>query len=379
MRKASALLVALTLMGTAVNPASGVTKASVVSTAFRNLLNSISEAEVKLEQEYESQVDVLDSVLATATNVAETTYNLDLSNAITTYEPQKILANQKAQAAKTAFESNNQVRLTTGFFENNDRLNNVLDCLPPRQTEVLKMLKRYCAKVEGIPVFGEYGYGGEDWQKNDVTTIALRNADDKYVAIGIEKGYIIPFNLAIFDSSRIEYKQALAEIDRLTSLSGKARAAAASKRDSSIALAKNTRETSLTDLNEEFESGKNNLRVKEATANLALLATKRASKDPNFDTAFVIAYKFEYNRQKIGAIADAAWTGEWTYRTIDSIIKVNKLAALGDFIAAKYSKNQAIAFNSAIGNAFTNEPDFRANLKVLIETYKQATKIILKI
>ena len=143
--------------------------------------------------------------------------------------------------------------LTTGFFENNDRLNNVLDCLPPRQTEVLKILKRYCAKVEGIPVFGEYGYGGEDWQKNDVTTIALRNADDKYVAIGIEKGYIIPFNLAVFDSSRIEYKQALAEIDRLTSLSGKARAAAATKRDSSIALAKSTRETSLTNLNEEFE------------------------------------------------------------------------------------------------------------------------------
>jgi hypothetical protein len=39
---------------------------------------------------------------------------------------------------------------------------------------------------------------------------------------------------------------------------------------------------------------------------LALLAAKRASKDPsNFDSAFVVAYKFEYNREMVNEIADA--------------------------------------------------------------------------
>jgi len=111
---------------------------------------------------------------------------------------------------------------------------------------------------------------------------------------------------------------------------------------------------------------------------LALLAAKRASKDSNFDSAFVIAYKFEYNRKMVGQIADEAWTGEWTFRTIDSIIKVNKLAVSGDAIAASYSRSQAAAFNSAVGNAFTNEPDFRASLKVLTSIYKKSTNTTLK-
>ena len=120
------------------------------------------------------------------------------------------------------------------------------------------------------------------------------------------------------------------------------------------------------------------MEAKETAARLALLAAKRSSKDSNFDAAFVIAYKFEYNRQMVGAIADAAWTGEWTFRTIDTIVKVNKLAAVGDSIGRKYSKTQAAAFNSAVGNAFTNEPDFRGALKVLTAIYKKTTKVTLK-
>lgn len=80
----------------------------------------------------------------------------------------------------------------------------------------------------------------------------------------------------------------------------------------------------------------------------------------------------------VNEIADAAWTGDWTYRTIDSILKVNRLAVTGDSIVSKYSKSSAMAFNSAVGNAFTNEPEFRAALKVLTSIYKQTTKTTLK-
>ena len=144
-------------------------------------------------------------------------------------------------------------------------------------------------------------------------------------------------------------------------------------------LAKAARASALSDLDQEYESAKAQLEAQAKAAELAVLAAKRAAKDPNFDTAFVIAYKFEYNRQMVGEIADAAWTGDWTFRTIDSIIKVNRLAVNGDSIGLKYSKSAASSFNAAVGNAFTNEPDFRAALKVLTATYKQATKVSLKL
>jgi hypothetical protein len=379
MRKVSTLALVLALSITGLAPASAATKAQTVTAAFKTLLNTTGDSLDALEQKYESEIDALDSALAASTKLADDTYSQDLLAATNLYAPQIAAANKKAEDAKTSYEANNKVRLTTGFFGGDaDRLNWALDCLPARVTAVGKILKRYCGAVEGIPTFGEMGYGGEDWQPGDVTTIALRNADDKYVAIGIERGYILPVNLLVFDTSRITYKQGLTDAANLTTLNGKARSAAKDKRDKAVAAAAALRESALADLDEDYEIAKAELEAKETAASLALLAAKRASKDPNFDAAFVIAYKFEYNRQMVGEIADAAWTGDWTYRTIDSIIKVNKLAITGDAIGSKYSRSAASAFNSAVGNAFTNEPDFRAALKVLTAIYKQTTKTTLK-
>ena len=380
MRKVPALAIALTIALVGISPASAATKATTVTAAFKNLLNATGESLDSLEQKYETDIDALDATLMAATQSADDTYNKDLLAATNLYAPQIAAANKKAEDAKSSYESNNKVRLTTGFFGvDAERLNGALDCLPPKDYFAGQLLKRYCAQVAGIPTFGTTGYGGEDWQSGDITTIALRNAEDKYVAIGIERGYIIPLNLLVFDTSRIGYKQALAESANLTALNGKARASAKEKRDKAVAVAISARETALGILDDAYEGAKAQLEAQETAANLALLASKRASKDAaNFDSAFVIAYKFEYNRKMVGEIADAAWTGEWTFRTIDTIIEVNKLAAAGDSIGRTYSKSKAVAFNSAVGNAFTNEPDFRAALKVLTAIYKKTTKVTLK-
>ena len=380
MRTRIAMALSIALIGLSSVPAHAATKPSVVTAAFKNLLSVTENSMDQLEQKYESEVDVLDATLVAATKSADDTYTQDLLAATNLYAPQITAANKKADDAKATYEANNKVRLTTGFFGGDaDRLNWALDCLPARAYFAGKMLKRYCGTVAGIPVFPESGYGYEDWQPGDITTIALRNADDKYVAIGIERAYIVPINLLAFDTSRIGYKQALADSASLTSLNGKARAAAQTKRDNAVTLATNSRENALADLDDAYETAKAQLEAREVAANLALLAAKRASKDPsNFDSAFVVAYKFEYNREMVNEIADAAWTGDWTYRTIDSIFKVNRLAVTGDSIASRYSKSSASAFNSAVGNAFTNEPDFRAALKVLTSIYKKSTNTTLK-
>ena len=373
----SILLVALFV---GMSPVEAATKATTVTAAFKTLLNTTSDSLDALEQKYEADIDTLDATLVAATKSADDTYNQDLLAATNLYAPQITAANKKADDAKASYEANNKVRLTTGFFGGDaDRLSWALDCLPPKDYFAGKLLKRTCGAVDGIPTFGTTGYGGEDWQPGEITTIALRNAEDKYVAIGIERGYIVPLNLLVFDTSRIGYKQALAESANLTALNGKARVSAKDKRDKAVAIATASREAALSNLDDAYEIAKSQLEAQETAANLALLAAKRASKDAsNFDTAFVVAYKFEYNRQLVGEIADAAWTGEWTFRTIDSIIKVNKLAATGDAIGSKYSRSSAAAFNSAVGNAFTNEPDFRAALKVLIATYKKTTNTTLR-
>lgn len=380
MRKITTLAIIFTLFLAGLTSASAATKATTVTAAFKSLLNETGDYLDSLEQKYETDIDALDATLVAATQSADDTYNKDLLAATTLYAPQITAATKKIEDAKSSYESNNKVRLTTGFFGvDAERLNGALDCLPPKDYFAGQLLKRYCAQVDGIPTFGTTGYGGEDWQAGDITTIALRNADDKYVAIGIERGYIVPLNLIVFDTSRIGYKQALAESANLTALNGKARVSAKEKRDKAVAVAISARETALRILDETYEGAKAQLEAQETAAGLALLAARRASKDAtNFDSAFVIAYKFEYNRKKIGEIADTAWTGEWTFRTIDSIIKVNKLAATGDLIGSKYSKSKAAAFNSAVGNAFTNEPEFRATLKVVTAQYKKATKVNLK-
>jgi hypothetical protein len=350
------IVISLILSGTS---ASAAPKATAVAAAFKNLLTEASNSLDSLEQKYETDIDNLDATLVTATKSADDVYNKDLLTATNLYAPQITASNKRVEDSKLSYESNNKVKLTTGFFGGDaDRLNWALDCLPPKDYFAGKLLKRYCATVDGIPTFGTMGFGGEDWQPGDITTIALRNAEDKYVAIGIERGYIVPLNLQIFDASRIAYKQGLAESANLVALNGKARVSALEKRDKAVAAAKAIREAAISKIDDAYVRAKAQFEAQESASNLALLATKRASKDStNFDAAFVIAYKFEYNRQMVNEIADAAWTGDWTFRTIDSIFKVNKLAVTGDIIGSRYSTKAANAFNSAVGNAFTNEPE----------------------
>jgi hypothetical protein len=370
------IVISLVLSGTS---ASAAPKAITVATAFKNLLTATSNSLDSLEQKYEADIDALDAALVAATKSADDTYDQELLAATNLYAPLIAAANKNADFWKSQYEANNKVLLTTGFFGENDRLNWALDCLPPKDYFAGKLLKRYCGAVDGIPTFGTTGYGGEDWQKGDITTIALRNAEDKYVAIGIEKGYIVPLNLILFDTGRVGYKRAIADSANQTALNGKARVSAKEKRDKAVATATSLRQAALSDLDDAYEIAKAQLEAQETASNLALLAAKRASKDStNFDAAFVIAYKFEYNRQMVNEIADAAWTGDWTFRTIDSIFKVNKLAVTGDAIGSRYTTKAASAFNAAVGNAFTNEPDFRAALKVVTATYRQATKVSLK-
>lgn len=387
MRKAPALALVLALAVTGLSPASAATKAQTVTAAFKTLLNTTGDSLEGLEQKYESDIDALDAALSAATKAADATLDQELQAATALYAPQIAAANKKAEDAKLVFLANNKLTIQRSLFNSmdKDRVWQYFICPKPRTNEAGWLIaKRYCLNDYGYDRFGDQNkvtgmtIGGEDWQPGDQAEVSYENSSKSYIMDAIAYGWLTPVNLSLWDSSRITVKTETANANDLTLQNGKARTAAQNKRDNAVTQATKAREAALADLDEAYETAKAELEAKETAANLALLAAKRASKDSNFDAAFVIAYKFEYNRQMVGQIADAAWTGDWTYRTIDSIIKVNKLAVTGDSIGAKYSKSAASAFNSAVGNAFTNEPDFRAALKVLTAIYKQTTKTTLK-
>jgi hypothetical protein len=375
------ILLTLGLVVSLAPNAQAATNPKAVTAAFTKVLSATDNSLEALELKYEADVDALDAALALSTKAADTTYDNDLLTATNLYAPQITAANKKVADSLTQFNASNKVKVGPGGGHfGGTNLANKLDCLIDAKT--LKKLKNYCSENLKEPVPGTGTYNGEvwgDWNPGDITTIQIFNSGDSLVQSGIAAGHIIPLDLLGFDSSRIAHKQALADVANLTASNGKARVSAQEKRDRAVALATDFRESALADLDEAYEVAQAQLEAQETAAKLALLATKRASRDvASFDSAFVVAYKFEYNRQMVNEIADAAWTGDWTFRTIDSILKVNRLAATGDAIASRYTRSAATSFNASIGNAFTNEPAFRASLKVLTATYKKTTNTTLK-
>jgi len=392
MRKVAILIASALCFSTFVSPASAVTKATTVTTAFKKMALTASESLGSLELKYESDIDLLDQALLEASRLADANYDQDLLSATNTFAPQIASANIRLESAKELFGSNSKLTIFQGLFtyQNADRIYSLLICPDstlPNGPDWMEIAKRYCTNVNNKPRPGDIStktnskntVGGEDWQAKDVASIQYINADNQYLQFAITNGWLVPLNPLVFDSSRIAIKTETANISSLIQQNGKARTAALEKRDKAVSLATKARQDSIELIDNAFNKAKANLENQELAANLALTAAKRAAKDPTiFDTAFVIAYKFDYNQRKLDEIADAAWTGDWTYRTIDSIIKVNKLAILGDGVSKKYTLKAAKAFNEKVGNAFTNEVDFRSALKFVVATYKQTTKVSLK-
>lgn len=393
MRKTLVTLLVTLLCVSFITPAQAAPKASLVSTAFKTLLNTTVDSMDALDQKYEADVDILDEALFAATKLANAVLAQEIQAATDLYSPQITAANQRLEAAKTLFKNNSDLRIQQSLFswQNADRVYSHLICPEttlPAGAGWMEIAKRYCSNVNNLPRPGDIStkttskntIGGEDWQPNEIAKIALVSADNKDVLFAVSNGWLVPVNPSLFDSSRLSILTENGNVADLTQKNGKARLAAEAKNQKAIEAANKVRSDALADLDEAYENAKAQLEAQETAANLALLATKRASKDLKvFDSAFAVAYKFEYNRLMVGEIADAAWTGEWTFRTIDSIIKVNRLAVNGDAIASRYSMSSAKAFNNVVGNAFTNEPEFRSALKVLTAVYKKTTKVSLKV
>jgi hypothetical protein len=296
----------------------------VVSAAFNKVLLATSNSLEALELKYEADVDALDATLAEATKAADAVLDQELQAATALYAPQIAAANKKAEEAKIVFLANNKLTIKQSLFNSmdKDRVWQYFICPDttlPNGAGWMEIAKRYCVNDNKKPRPGDIStkttsrntIGGEDWQTGDVAEISYENSSKPNILDAIAYGWVVPVNPSLFDSSRLAVQAETAKANDFVLQNGKARTSAQQKRDRAVALATSTRESALADLDEAYEVAKSQLEAQETAANLALLATKRASRDAaSFDAAFVVAYKFEYNRQMVNEIADAAWTGE---------------------------------------------------------------------
>lgn len=349
--------------------------------AFNTVLSASTDSLDALDAKYQAALDALDASLTAATNAADKKLQEDLASATALYAPQIASANKTISDAKVQYLTVNQVKIINPAFGELDRINWALQCPDtrlPNGPTWLEIAKRYCANDGGYPRPGDKStkgaigstVGGEDWQPGDVTTISIASADDKYVQLGIAAGVIAMVNQAGFDAVRLSISSATRNVADLTTKYGNARTDSQSKRDNSVAAAKQLRDSSADSITKEYELAKEKIQAQIDSSQAGLLAAQRASKDgANFDKAFTVAYQFEFNRTQLSDLADTPWSGVTTFKAIDSLIKVTRLSIQADAIANKYSTKTALAFNNALGNAFVNDVDFRASLKLAIAIY----------
>jgi hypothetical protein len=370
-----------------------------VNKIFQALLTDGNDALDALEAEFEKNIDSLDAVLLAVTQSAEVTSLNEILAATTLYTPQIAASTKKIDDAKLNFPNVAKVKVLSGRIPDDkiDRsIDRYMECgetrLVPNGQGGQEYAKENCSDRPN-PQVGKKSTKSTDigatvaregWSRGDLTSLTLNIITS---CIGIENcngtaaldnaiaaNAIELLTPTEFETTRSTLKIETINLANLNTKYGEARKKAEATRSETVARATSARQSQLDDLTEIYQDKKDALEIQASIAEDAVAAAKRASKNPEiFDKAFTVAYKFEYNRRMLSELADTEWSGTWTYRTINSLAKIARLADTADSIAAKYSYKNASAFNSSIGIGFTGEPEFRATLKVVIAKYQKAT------
>ncbi len=413
MKKSLLSLIVLSLalgLPTQATAATKQSKFQQVNKTFQALLTDGNDALDALDAEYETSIDELDKGLLTDKLNAEKTY---LENKIKTSEsltPQITESMNKIVNAISDFEKYNKVIILKQFGSPLTDLfaASYLQC--PKSDEgrpaltiggsndgkvAYEVAKKLCANNDGNYPIPDKSISkrikpgdivrSDNWNVGDETSIYIKwgnSFDVNYPPAGYLNdidNHLSLGNIKMVYSNEYQKINGILRtepliLNSLQAQNEKAEKTQATIRSASIASATKKRESLLSDLTEIYLDKKAQLQLQASIAEDAVAAAKRASKDPEiFDKAFTVAYKFEYNRRMLSELADTEWSGTWTYRTINSLAKIARLADTADSIAAKYSYKNASAFNSSIGIGFTGEPEFRATLKVVVAKYQKAT------
>ena len=289
-----------------------------------------------------------------------------------------LLANAKAKWTQV-----NKVKLTTGFFGSDlERINNVLDCIAPYSdgSSPFMLVKRYCANNGNYPKPGDrvpdnplVTYGGADWQKNDITTINVVNANDKYLADGIKFGFVVPLNPTDFDSTKKQILESTLDVEKWTNEITKANKNAIDARDSGKYNAREQFILRANSAERDYQKTIAKIDAELEPLTFGQSAAKRAAKQKvALKTAFTTALQFSYNVQRLDDIASEPLSFATSLKALNSIVKITALSEEADGVDASYTHNRALKINKLCGNVFISEAKFRefnSSAKIMYARY----------
>jgi hypothetical protein len=185
--------------------------------------------------------------------------------------------------------------------------------------------------------------------KNEVN----QSGFDRNVAIGV----IAPQDKAAYDKAREAYKIALQDLVKVG--------------DAYQEADYDLRTRIFADYDAEEERLKANLNLQK----LALTAAKRASLAlSNFETNFKTAFQFQYNLDSLYLVGSSSFSQIESYLDALNVVSASQAYVLGSGISRNYQSSKAASFNKSLGNAFTNDSEYRSLYSRALSLYRTSAR-----
>jgi hypothetical protein len=176
---------------------------------------------------------------------------------------------------------------------------------------------------------------------------------DRNVAIGV----ITPQDKVAYDKAREAYKIALQDLVKVGD----------AYQEADYELGKK--------IFAEYDAEEERLKATLNIQKLALAAAKRASlASRDFETNFKTAFQFQYNIDSLYLVGSASFSQIESYLDALNVVSASQAYALGVGISKNYQATKAASFNKALGNAFTNETEFRSLYSKALSLYRNSAK-----
>ena len=354
------LITSLIFSGTS---ASAATKPALVLKGFQMYVANAKSALAMSKTNYDASVAAINVAYANSLATSKATFEKEISTAKNLYEPQINSAKQNIKDAQSKLLTVNQVKVLKlgtfrGYWGN-------LDC---------PVTRPQCISLDDKGNLFQIG------ETTKLKAIMGERADYLYeIQLMIDLGLIEMLN-------SVEYQKAASTIrfepDKIKSFTTQwdlANAAATTKQNTALEVARLTASGPLSNLMDKYESDKVLYENQISAGNLAIRAAKRASKNPaTFDKAFVTAYKFDYNAKGLDDIANLSFSSLNTLRSFLSQFAIIELADKAAAVDSSYSFASAERINKSVGNVFTVDDEFQGPAKLVALQYKKLTKVTLR-
>ncbi len=125
----------------------------------------------------------------------------------------------------------------------------------------------------------------------------------------------------------------------------------------------------------EYDAKEEKLKAALNVQKLSLTAAKRASlASRDFETHFKTAFQFQYNLDSLYLVSSSSFSQIESYLDALNVVSASQAYVLGSGISRNYQSSKAASFNKSLGNAFTNDSEYRTLYSQALSLYRNSSK-----